>query len=87
MCDPPPSYYEPPEPKCSEDCDCETCHKQHIDDGVVEENSIGSNILQCCADQMEEWYQTGERCQDHPNDYSEKGYCEGCIKEKGESVI
>jgi len=72
------AWFDPPNPKCDEECNCDTCHAQHIDDGMVDENAAGSESYQCCIEQMEAWYVSGERCRKHPKDYSEEGYCEGC---------
>lgn len=73
---PPPSYYDPPEPKCEPECNCETCHEHHIQNGEVDELSKRPDF-QCCKDQMEVWFESGERCENHPSAYCEPGYCEG----------
>jgi hypothetical protein len=91
---PPSSWYDPPEPRHSDrtiikdECNCNECHDWHVQEGMVEDNAGGpdfnSGPFECCQDQMEEWFRTGERCRIHPTAYvepptkTEPMHCEGC---------
>lgn len=88
---PPDSWYDPPEPRHSSgtiipmECHCEECHEWHIEQGLVDEQSALPDYP-CCADQIETWFESGERCRKHPKAYAEAPckennfvkYCEEC---------
>jgi len=86
---PPSSYYDPPEPRHSDrsiippECHCEECHAWHVEEGMVLDNA-GSPDFPCCTEQLEEWFETGERCRKHPKAYAEAktkdkpAFCEEC---------
>jgi hypothetical protein len=91
---PPSSWYDPPEPRHSDrtiippECNCTECHTWHCQEGTVAENAKTPDF-QCCADQMEEWFESGRRCRKHPDAYAEPAcpensytpYCEACEAE------
>lgn len=88
---PPSSWYDPPEPRhsdqslISDECNCDQCHRWHIEERMVEENAKFPDY-QCCIDQMEEWFKSKRRCRKHPRAYAEEpcainnftAYCEEC---------
>lgn len=59
-----------------EECNCEGCHKGHIESGSVAENAESPDFG-CCKDQIELDIEKGKRCRLHPTAYFEPGYCEG----------
>jgi hypothetical protein len=62
------------------DCTCRDHHAWHKEDGQVEDNCYDG--LRCCVDQMDVWFETGDKCRKHPHSYAEPGYCDTCFNEK-----
>lgn len=67
------------------ECNCEKCHKSHLEEGMVISNALDSpQDYDCCVEKFDDMVEQGEVCKTHPRAYFEKAtkdqpaYCEGC---------
>lgn len=67
------------------ECNCERCHDQHLEDGIVISNAVCSpQDYGCCVEKFADMVEAGEVCKTHPEAYFEKAtkgrpaHCEGC---------
>lgn len=67
-------------PDIHEDDDCESCHTEHISEGVVYQNATEWPAqFPCCVDQLEDMKVTGGICMKHPTAYFEAAGSGGSV--------
>jgi hypothetical protein len=54
----------------SAECNCEPCHREHVDTGNVIENASRPDF-RCCSDQLDLWIEDGRCCEKKSRDHGQ----------------
>lgn len=73
---PPSGWYDPPAGHNPE-CNCESCHRQHVENGDFHDNANLPDFP-CCHDEIESLVEKGKYCATHGFGYMQDRRCLEC---------